>query len=1163
MNILKKLPKLLILSLICFLTYTSVKSVYCDVHIVKLSDDTVIVFPTDSEFESFQSTEDYKNNVSLDRDQLIKLKKDETLESATTRILSEYRTSSAISNNAIESFNNGSIHYYENNSGKIVASDHGYAQYSGVNGSSTRQVGESSTSFMERVYGNYAGYDVAQKIANNALTSQDDQEKEKYKDYIHELQNACMSESTYALDQGKNEGLSQFYWNLVTDDNWTYGLIKTIMESDNEELKNKVRNGDLSVLSDCTELFLQTDKNGTKKDKAYETDDISAYYTAMSGHVLDRNAGYRNAGLAMGLGNAFLSVLSSATDNLAESVVNCLGRDIVVGIVQVLMRTDESIMKFCPTLDMYLSYFGGVGNVESSAVQLFNLNSLFYYLGAVLLVVIALIQLVTIIVNPDEAKTDIPHLLGRFFVCGFAIYMARHIVGAIYDFSNNVWNWCFGTSSSMVHVDADIGFKTLKLITYDYFHIDWEYAVFGVIFDCAIGIVLLKNIFMLLAECIERYIVSCLLYFTFPTAISFGVSNTTSNVLASYFRMLGTQLFMLFMNLYFILGFDVLLSKMDSWADSFYGLIFVIAYLKVAQAFDSYLSSLGLSVAHTSGRMGAELFGVGSTLLAGAMMLGRVGMSVGKGLVNGTAKGAGSLISNSAIMSGDTSARALRAFNLGENLRTGGLRGIAGGTRLGADTSSRLVNAQMGRIGLDKNENLLKRAFAGAVGGATLNSNKATSGQSLLNALGKDITSNGNVGKVQFNPLGGGASYTGSVKTDGGRTIKTGGQLGFENGQIKGGTKQSSIRPMGVTSAGTPMMGTFSLDTTARSGDSFSIKPDSVRKIGGDYKVTNAESGLGIDLSRNDKVRANTLDLASQGVGVTLTKQSPVNKMSSGLVQISRDDTKEILGYASATGDKFFEKGSITGKYTTSDFNGGTLSHLKPTAESECIAVANIKDIANNPQFRDPAFVNNFGTYVGEQGKTNYFAKHDELQADYDNNMVLYHEKAEEYLEALHTEGSSERDLYIEELKNRFEGGRDFNEYVEEQIPKDMEELEGMAFGENKQIFEDLIDQNSDFIAVSEARDACFNAVVENNKNFKHFQENFSSEDSSVAVFRDENNNLSFVEVHPTNVKEAENVSGEVVAIPLDTNRGIKGTENTVKEWDRKKVSDKPQEKKH
>ena len=160
-------------------------------------------------------------------------------------------------------------------------------------------------------------------------------------------------------------------------------------------------------------------------------------------------------------------------------------------------------------------------------------------------------------------------------------------------------------------------------------------TVAGLILVLILLIALGWNYFKLLLETVERYIVVGVLCYTSPLAFSMGGSKTTSNVFKSWCRMVGSQLILLVMNVWFLRGFA---SSMGHFIGNggalttgkgsiFLWMFCALAYLRCAQRFDSYLSSLGLNVAQTGSSMAMEM-----------MMAARVVSGMGGG-----AKSAGSV----------------------------------------------------------------------------------------------------------------------------------------------------------------------------------------------------------------------------------------------------------------------------------------------------------------------------------------------------------------------------------------------------------------------------------------------------------------------------------------------------------------------------------------
>lgn len=123
------------------------------------------------------------------------------------------------------------------------------------------------------------------------------------------------------------------------------------------------------------------------------------------------------------------------------------------------------------------------------------------------------------------------------------------------------------------------------------------------------------NYFKLLLETVERYVLVGVLCYTSPLAYCMGGSKATNAVFKSWCRMVGSQLLMLVMNVWFLRGFDTSVGQFignggalsNGSGSIFLWLFCAMAYLKCAQKFDSYLASLGLNVAQTGASMGMEM----------------------------------------------------------------------------------------------------------------------------------------------------------------------------------------------------------------------------------------------------------------------------------------------------------------------------------------------------------------------------------------------------------------------------------------------------------------------------------------------------------------------------------------------------------------------------
>lgn len=236
-------------------------------------------------------------------------------------------------------------------------------------------------------------------------------------------------------------------------------------------------------------------------------------------------------------------------------------------------------------------------------------------------------------------------------------------------------------------------------------------SVVGLILILILEIALGWNYFKLLLETVERYIVVGVLCYTSPLAFSVGASKATNNVFRSWCRMVGSQLLLLVMNVWFLRGFA---SSMGHFIGNggalsngngsiFLWMFCALAYLKCAQRFDSYLASIGMNVAQTGSSMAMEMM-MAARVVSGAGNAARSAGSVfGRAGGNATATGTG------AAANGFAASFASR-FNPNSYVRDAV---VDGGTRMGFSGGAGVVG----------------RAFGGvaARNGATLNGDSISS----------------------------------------------------------------------------------------------------------------------------------------------------------------------------------------------------------------------------------------------------------------------------------------------------------------------------------------------------------------------------------------------------------------------------------------------------
>lgn len=165
-------------------------------------------------------------------------------------------------------------------------------------------------------------------------------------------------------------------------------------------------------------------------------------------------------------------------------------------------------------------------------------------------------------------------------------------------------------------------------------------TVVGPILVLILLIALGWNYFKLLLEAVERYIVVGVLCYTSPLAFCMGGSKATNQVFKSWCRMVGSQLLLLVMNVWFIRRFNSSVGQYignggalsTGQGSIFLWLFCALAFLKTAQKFDSYMAAMGLNVAQTGSSMGMELLmaarvisGVGHSAKSAGSVFGRGG----------------------------------------------------------------------------------------------------------------------------------------------------------------------------------------------------------------------------------------------------------------------------------------------------------------------------------------------------------------------------------------------------------------------------------------------------------------------------------------------------------------------------------------------------------
>lgn len=219
------------------------------------------------------------------------------------------------------------------------------------------------------------------------------------------------------------------------------------------------------------------------------------------------------------------------------------------------------------------------------------------------------------------------------------------------------------------------------------------------------------NYFKMLLECVERYVVAGVLCYTSPLAFSMGGSKTTNNVFKGWTRMVGSQLLLLVLNVWFLRAFNSTVGQfignggaLSTGQGSIFLWMFVaLAFLKTAQKFDSYLAAMGLNVAQTGSSMGLELLMAARVISGVASGGAKTAGSVFRG-ANGTAGASGTAATSGGFFAGFAS-----RFKPNSYIRDAV---VEGGTRMGAGGSAGFVARAFGGMAARNGATLSSESIA-------------------------------------------------------------------------------------------------------------------------------------------------------------------------------------------------------------------------------------------------------------------------------------------------------------------------------------------------------------------------------------------------------------------------------------------------------------------
>lgn len=321
------------------------------------------------------------------------------------------------------------------------------------------------------------------------------------------------------------------------------------------------------------------------------------------------------------------SLLSPILDSLSEyisSIVVTMGSEFVNIMVD----------SFNPSMKSFANIVSGADYnavTDNSSDAIFGIAYISTILGAAKLIgmslatILLLFNLFLLMCGKAEAiKTSLPNLLVNYVISMVIIMNAESIIWEITSMFGEIW---------AKGVMASNPASNIAPLTFDSF---WSIVTFckslcplsqlyGAMLFIAIPIMwkMFKAFIRLYMAIIEHYLVMIVLLLFCPIIMPTMMTPTTSNMFKSYFRMIVSQFICMCVT---VLMMKIFVSTLMSggWTVSIINYIAGLAFLKVAQNIDMYMSKMGLDIVAGAGNFVNASRGAGMGLMVLARTVGMV-----------------------------------------------------------------------------------------------------------------------------------------------------------------------------------------------------------------------------------------------------------------------------------------------------------------------------------------------------------------------------------------------------------------------------------------------------------------------------------------------------------------------------------------------------------
>jgi hypothetical protein len=250
-----------------------------------------------------------------------------------------------------------------------------------------------------------------------------------------------------------------------------------------------------------------------------------------------------------------------------------------------------------------------------------NMQTLIVATAIGIIFAIFIFQLVKNFFGPLSDAEHPVSLLGRLIVSSILTWFSYDIIAYIQIPIDSVYDMFVNsdTDTTFHFAVGDFNLVSSQPLNFDLVVI----PLLNLVFVIAIG----WSFIRLLLEIVERYITLGVLFYTAPWAFATTVSTNTKSVFSSWIKMMGSQYLLMFLNVFFLKVFvNAMNNAPDAYSDTwqfFLWNLLILAFLRVGQAVDRHMASLGLSTAQTGN-------GIASTIGAVVMSLGYIGRDISR-----------------------------------------------------------------------------------------------------------------------------------------------------------------------------------------------------------------------------------------------------------------------------------------------------------------------------------------------------------------------------------------------------------------------------------------------------------------------------------------------------------------------------------------------------